>query len=61
MVSGESKSKGEIQQDFLINHISGSFINMVQWWIKNSLKQSPEEMAGYFSSVIMPIIVDGSG
>lgn len=58
--SGASKSKGEIPQDFLINHISGSFINMVQWWIKNSLKQSPEEMAGYFSSVIMPIIVDGN-
>lgn len=58
---GTGASKGDIPKDFLINHISGSFVNMVQWWIKNSLKQSPEEMAKYFSAVIFPIIADGNG
>lgn len=24
----------EVPEDFLINHVSGSFVNMVQWWIK---------------------------
>ena len=49
--------KYDMPQDFLVNHISGSFVNMVQWWIKNGLAQSPEEMASYFSAVTMPIFV----
>lgn len=48
--------KNDIPKDFLVNHISGSFINMVQWWIKNGLMQSQEEMASYFLAVITPII-----
>lgn len=51
-----SSLNGDIPQDFLVNHISGSFINMVQWWIKNGLEQSPEKIAGYFLAVIAPII-----
>lgn len=46
----------DVPDDFLINHISGSFVEMVQWWLKNNMKQSPEELAEYFSSVIIPII-----
>ena len=46
---------GKLPKDFIINHISGSFINMVQWWIKGRLKQSPEELARYFKAVINPI------
>ncbi|MDO4565331.1 MAG: TetR/AcrR family transcriptional regulator [Clostridia bacterium] len=46
----------EIPADFLINHISCSFVGMVQWWIKNNLRQTPEELAKYFLSVISPAI-----
>lgn len=45
-----------LPDDFLLNHISGSFMNMIQWWIKNGLKQSPEEMASFFEAVIHPVI-----
>lgn len=58
---GSGSSKSDIPQDFLMNHISGSFVNMVQWWIKNGLKQSPEELAKYFSAVIFPLIADSNG
>lgn len=44
-----------LPEDFIINHISGSFINMVQWWIKGRMKQSPEDLAEYFKAVINPI------
>lgn len=44
-----------VPQDFLINHISSSFVDMVQWWILGGQKQSPEELAGYFEAVIRPI------
>lgn len=41
-----------IPRDFLINHISGSFINAVRWWINNNMKSTPEEVSEYFISVI---------
>ena len=44
-----------IPQEFLINHISGSFVEMVLWWIKGGLGESAEEMDRCFSAVIEPI------
>ncbi|MDD2649422.1 MAG: TetR/AcrR family transcriptional regulator [Eubacteriales bacterium] len=44
-----------VPQDFLINHISGSFVNMVRWWTENGLAKTPEELAEYFLAVIPPI------
>ena len=45
-----------IPEEFLINHISGSFVNMVQWWLKGGLKETPEELTNYFEAVIYPIL-----
>lgn len=45
-----------IPQDFLINHISGSFVEMVLWWIKGRMKQTPEQLDRYFRAVIEPIL-----
>lgn len=45
-----------LPQDFLINHISGSFVEMVLWWIKGRMKQSPAELDRYFRAVIEPIL-----
>ncbi len=50
------RKNADVPDDFLVNHISGSFVEMVQWWLKNNMKQSPEELAEYFLSVIIPII-----
>ncbi len=47
----------EIPEEFLINHISGSFVNLVQWWIEGGLKQSPEQLTIYFEAVINPLLV----
>ena len=46
----------DIPEDFLINHISGSFVEMVLWWIKGHRKQTPEDLDRYFRAVIEPII-----
>jgi len=56
LLKNVKRRNGNIPDDFLINHIGGSFVEMVQWWIKNNMKQSPEELEAYFSSVIIPII-----
>ena len=50
------KNNTDIPQDFLINHISGSFVEMVLWWIKSRMKQTPEELDRYFRAVIEPIL-----
>ena len=44
-----------LPDDFLINHIAGSFVEMVLWWIKGRMKQTPEELDRYFRAVIEPI------
>ena len=49
-------SGAKVPYEFLMNHISGSFVNMVQWWIQNGLKQTPEELAEYFLQVTQPIL-----
>ena len=46
----------DIPEDFLINHISGSFVEMVLWWIKGHRKQTPEDLDRYFRAVIELII-----
>ena len=48
-------SHSPLPRDFLINHISGSFVEMVLWWIKGGMKQSPQELDEYFRGVIEPI------
>ena len=47
---------GHFPEDFLRNHISGSFVNMVQWWIEGGMKESPEQLADWFADVIEPVI-----
>ena len=46
----------DLPDAFLINHISGSFVEMVLWWIKEKMVQSPEELDRYFRRVIEPIL-----
>lgn len=42
--------------DYLVNHVSSSFVETVSWWINNKMQQSPEQITEYFLSVIEPII-----
>ena len=45
-----------LPEDFLVNHISSSFVEMVLWWIKERMKHSPTELDQYFRAVIEPIL-----
>ena len=56
LLSGITDGKLNVPYEFMLNHISGSYINMIQWWIKGGMKQSPEEMTKYFEAVIYPVI-----
>ena len=56
LISGMHQKNKKIPKEFLQNHITGSFLNMVQWWVQGGMKESPEELAGYFMAVIEPIL-----
>lgn len=56
IVEGTETQEKQVPRDFLIDHVSSSFVNMVQWWIKNNMEQSPEVMTAYFLTVIGHVI-----
>lgn len=47
-----------LPEDYLVNHISSSFVETVEWWLSQGMKESPEAMNGYFLAVIEPILND---
>lgn len=40
-----------IPKEYVLNHMAGSFVETVRWWMENDMVQSPEEITGYFLAV----------
>lgn len=53
--NGGFKNK-DLPEDYLVNHISSSFVETVSWWVTQKMKDSPEKITQYFLSVIEPIL-----
>ena len=49
-------SNPKLPEEFLINHISSTFVETVSWWISRNMKESPETITEYFLAAIEPII-----
>lgn len=47
---GKWKAKSNIPEDLYIELYTGSFVETVKWWFKNSCNQTPEEVVGYFEN-----------
>lgn len=56
LISGLERKNERVPEDFLQNHICSAFLSMVRWWMAGGMKESPEELAGYFLAVIEPIL-----
>lgn len=41
-----------VPREFFINHLVGGFSEAVKWWINGKMKESPEDVAKYFMSVV---------
>ena len=52
VLAGYDEEAAGIPKEFLVNHISGSFVEMVQWWIKRGMPESPQELDRWFQAVI---------
>ena len=37
--------------EFVLNHLSVSFIEAIKWWVRTDMKASPETVAKYFTEV----------
>lgn len=46
-----------LPEDYLVNHISSSFVETVDWWLSHNMKETPEVITEYFLSVIEPLLV----
>lgn len=51
-----SLKNAELPEDYIVNHISTSFVETVGWWLRNGMKETPEQLAGYFETVIASVI-----
>lgn len=50
-----------LPDDFLIHHITGSFVLMVEWWMQVGCRHSPEEMTEMYAALITPIFHEQMG
>ncbi len=47
--------KSKLPEEFLVNHISASFVEMVSFWLHHGSKETPEELTEYFEYIITPL------
>lgn len=45
-----------LPEDYLVNHISSSFVETVSWWITPKMKDTPETITEYFGATIEPLL-----
>lgn len=45
----------QLPEDYIVNHISSSFVETVGWWVSRQMKETPEEITEYFLAVIEPV------
>lgn len=50
-VDGNKTEILALPKDYLVNHIASSFAETLSWWIGGGMKESPEELYGYFNIV----------
>ena len=46
------KAAESLPRDFLVNHISSTFVETVRWWVLNGLEKTSEEICEYFLTAI---------
>ncbi len=51
-----SFKNSDLPEDYLVNHISSSFVEAVSWWISRKMKETPEKITEYFLKTIEPIL-----
>ncbi|MBQ2987868.1 MAG: TetR family transcriptional regulator C-terminal domain-containing protein [Clostridia bacterium] len=48
-----------LPEDYLVNHIASSFVETLEWWLSQNMKETPEVIHSYFLAVIEPTLRRG--
>ena len=56
LLAGYDETTSSLPKDYLLNHLVGSFMETVKWWVNNRMELSPEDVAQYYSRVTNPVI-----
>ena len=46
----------DLPAEFAVNHIAGSFIEMVYWWIEGGMRYTPKQLDDYFKIAAAPLL-----
>ena len=46
----------DVPGDYALNHMAASFVETVSWWLRRGMKESPEELNGYFETVMKTVL-----
>ena len=44
--------RNDVPRDLALNHLVGSFVEAVKWWIETRMKMPPEELAACYLKLI---------
>lgn len=45
-----------VPEDYMVDHISASFVETVSWWLRHGMQDSPEQLSKYFEHVMASVI-----
>lgn len=45
-----------LPEDYVVNHISTSFVETIAWWLSRKMKETPEEVTNYFFTAMRPLL-----
>ncbi|MEZ4668688.1 MAG: TetR/AcrR family transcriptional regulator [Anaerolineae bacterium] len=46
-----------VSPELMVSVLSGAYIGMIKWWLKNEVETSPEQMADQFLRLVLPGII----
>ncbi len=45
-----------LPEDYLVNHITASFVETVEWWLSRDMKETPETITEYYLETIKALV-----
>ena len=48
----QARKCNKLPDSFWISHIASTLVETVRWWIENGMKETPEQLLGYFNATI---------
>ena len=47
-----SSDSNSLPESLVLNHIASTFVETAEWWVKNKMRETPEQINAYFTALI---------